>query len=144
MTPELWPVWCAPGSRSFSSTVTFRRPEAFSARPVARPTMPPPMMAMSRKPKGLSCFWAPFDKLRVNGGWPGRVVSSEAVESFGALGHKSTDGAHLPVLSAHGPRRARLAARRVRLQLDCPARPARRRVRERTLGPREHAALRGA
>src|SRR5438876_3530004 len=48
MTPELWPVWCAARDRSFS-TITRRAPgrRARRARAVARPTMPPPTIAMS-------------------------------------------------------------------------------------------------
>src|SRR3989454_8929577 len=48
MTPELWPVWCEARRGSFSRTT--RRPPGWrsrSARAVARPTMPPPTMAMS-------------------------------------------------------------------------------------------------
>src|SRR5205809_1097481 len=48
MTPELWPVWCAARARSFSR-ITRRAPgrRARRARAVARPTMPPPTIAMS-------------------------------------------------------------------------------------------------
>src|SRR5437870_13794013 len=48
MTPELWPVWCAARARSFSR-ITWRAPgrRALRARAVARPTMPPPTIAMS-------------------------------------------------------------------------------------------------
>src|SRR5919197_84882 len=48
MTPELWPVWCAARRGSFSRS-TRRAPgrRARSARAVARPTMPPPTIAMS-------------------------------------------------------------------------------------------------
>src|SRR5664280_261928 len=46
MTPLLWPVWCAAILLSFSRTTT-TSPGARSSsfRPVARPTMPPPVMA---------------------------------------------------------------------------------------------------
>src|SRR5205823_13601914 len=48
MTPELWPVWCEPRRGSFSR-ITRRAPgrRSRSARAVARPTMPPPTIAMS-------------------------------------------------------------------------------------------------
>src|SRR4051794_36712840 len=44
MTPELWPVWCAPQPASFSTTVTVASGWSSASRcAVARPTMPPPM-----------------------------------------------------------------------------------------------------
>src|SRR6266705_1276933 len=48
MTPELWPVWCEARRGSFSR-ITRRAPgrRSRSAHAVARPTMPPPTMAMS-------------------------------------------------------------------------------------------------
>src|SRR5205809_3381751 len=48
MTPELWPVWCEARRGSFPR-ITRRAPgrRSRSARAVARPTMPPPTMAMS-------------------------------------------------------------------------------------------------
>src|SRR2546425_3855911 len=48
MTPELWPVWCAARARSFSR-ITRRAPgrRARRAGAGARPTMPPPTIAMS-------------------------------------------------------------------------------------------------
>src|SRR5438093_7496229 len=48
MTPLLWPVWWVPSSASFSQRTRWSEGvRSSSARAVASPTMPPPMMAMS-------------------------------------------------------------------------------------------------
>src|SRR5919106_5657661 len=48
MTPLLWPVWWRPSSASFSQSTSFSAGNlSRSARAVASPTMPPPMMATS-------------------------------------------------------------------------------------------------
>ena len=48
MTPLLWPVWCVPSSDSFSQSTSYSEGKrSSSARAVASPTMPPPMIATS-------------------------------------------------------------------------------------------------
>src|SRR5688572_6428598 len=48
MTPLLRPVWCAANAGSASSTTSDRLFRSSSALAVAVPTMPPPIIAMSK------------------------------------------------------------------------------------------------
>src|SRR5687768_15870929 len=61
MTPELLPVWWAARRPSASRTMTESRRSRARAMAVARPTMPPPMTATSKRReeggKGVESVW---------------------------------------------------------------------------------------
>src|SRR5215510_10770991 len=103
MTPLLCPVWCVPSSDSFSQiTRESEGKRSSNARAVARPTMPPPMIATSYV---MGSYYS-----RPRGGKHGAIdVSDVSRGAHWRLGRQTVRGA----LTA-APRRLAASVRRAR------------------------------